>query len=544
MIKKYLPLLIAIILLGIAAILTFAVINTHAQAGGDLITEYIFSVQGTGDAIGIKIFNNSKWLSPLSWYQTYAPSPGKPAEITIDGYSAIRQGRSVYVGAVDVVNPETSPEVYPRIYLISYNDEATSETVEIYNQLLENWRFNINIDESVKQKLQNDMVRLQDFNIITDSLEDYHEEQGEYPVFGAGTYIGGESNSLWPSWQNTVGKVLNQSLPVDPVNEFCTVSTAYCYPNYEMYDAPCAECPNDPDKKDFQCENTCYNPATSTFSHPNESHVYQYSVPEAPECLGDWYKLKTNLEYSDTLVVWRGNLREFDAPRYSDIYLHPDDTTATQYCILQGYVKHDSYSTQDQSGSYNKYASGNWSAQSASSRIKNISCEGVEVNQSDEDGTANYVYKPEHPACGNDVLECGETCDSTNKTQLNAACNFVCEGWVCNIGWADCNSNLQIYPSDGCEIQIPAYPSGLSYEQIGSSEITLNWEDNFDGETGFNIYEQVDSSPWSQIDTVGSDITSYMRFGLNLGVQYSYLIKAYNNCVESEPSNSISVIFY
>ncbi|MDA2922690.1 hypothetical protein MYX07_05510, partial [Patescibacteria group bacterium AH-259-L07] len=246
MFKKYLPLLIALTLLGIASISVFTMLKTKAQTG-DLVADYLFPVGDTGDAIGIKVIDNPKRLSPLSWYKKNVPNPGSPTDLTVNGYWAVREGRTVYVSATDVVNPDTNPEVYARIYLISYNDGASDETIEIYNQLLENWRFNINIDQKSKAQLQHDMNRFQDFNEIASALEDYYYKdavceggtnagtkcsrdidcpggacRGIYPTLGAGTYIRGESisqtNSRWPSWQNTLGKLLNQSLPVDSIN--------------------------------------------------------------------------------------------------------------------------------------------------------------------------------------------------------------------------------------------------------------------------------------------------------------------------------------
>jgi len=180
--------------------------------------------------------------------------------------------------------------VYTYVYLISYNDGASPKTIEIFNQILYNWEFNINLDNYFedKPKLQNDLLRLYNFQEIKDELEEHYQEQGEYPTLGAGTYVLSKSNSLWPSWTNTLSQALGESLPVDPINEF---------------NGPCAGCIDEPDS---QCDNTCYNPSTQIFEIPDGSHVYQYYAPDQSGCLGEYYTLSVNLEYGNGGIIWKG----------------------------------------------------------------------------------------------------------------------------------------------------------------------------------------------------------------------------------------------
>ncbi len=363
---------------------------------GDLIKEFLFSVEDSGDAIGLKVISNPKRLTPLSWYKENVPNPGSPSRFSIDNYYALQEGRTVYVGATDVEDSSSitwpqynsyylylddatarqfcieqgyldfesysESEDYPvdrsrytgtswttlynpfyieeitcvgdvhtYIYLISYNNGASSETIEIFNQLLANWRFNVNIsDPDDKAEIQRDLLRLYDLKEIKTKLGDYKLEHGQYPTLGAGTYVLGQTNSKWPSWQNVLGQALGSALPADPVNDF---------------NGPCAGCPDDPNEPDYQCQGTCYNTLTEIFDHPNGSHVYQYYAPQNEVCLGQYYTFKLNLEYGSGGLVWEGE-------------------------------------------------------------------EDIITIQPDSSGTFNYIYVSSGaPVCGDEVVQCGEQCD-------------------------------------------------------------------------------------------------------------------------------------
>ncbi|MFH1227191.1 MAG: Ig-like domain-containing protein, partial [Planctomycetota bacterium] len=72
------------------------------------------------DGIGIRIYANPEGLSPRAWYDTNIDNAGSPSSTTVDGYEAVRDGRTVYVAAANVVGGN----IYNNIYLISYNDDA------------------------------------------------------------------------------------------------------------------------------------------------------------------------------------------------------------------------------------------------------------------------------------------------------------------------------------------------------------------------------------------------------------------------------------
>jgi cysteine-rich repeat protein len=99
------------------------------------------------DAIAIRVIPNKNNYSPLKWYKDQGFA-GSPQIITVDGYEAIRDGRTVYVNAANVVdtdNDGTPDTLYTNIYLISYNQDTEKATVDIFGKILKHWKFNSNI---------------------------------------------------------------------------------------------------------------------------------------------------------------------------------------------------------------------------------------------------------------------------------------------------------------------------------------------------------------------------------------------------------------
>ncbi|MBI5037756.1 MAG: Ig-like domain-containing protein [Candidatus Kerfeldbacteria bacterium] len=240
----------------------------------ELVREFFFLRDGSTDAIGVRVMENEQKLSPTQWYRAqFGPAAPEPQPLTVDGYPAVRAGRTVYVAATNL----SGGTVYANIYLMSYNDGASSETIEIFNRLLANWEFNTNLTGAQKGQLQRDLQRLSDLSDIAEKLINYKGANQKFPELSGGTYVKTVSNSLWPSWQDTLGVALGGNLPTDPVNDFeaCT--------------------PND--------ETTCWNDATKKYQCNVGSKLYQYHTNEA----GGIANLFTFLEY-DGPGNWRTGL--------------------------------------------------------------------------------------------------------------------------------------------------------------------------------------------------------------------------------------------
>ena len=214
------------------------------------------------DAIAIRVIPNPDHYSPERWYREQG-FQGSPQALLVDGYEAIRDGRTVYVNAANIAEGA----LYTNIYLISYNQSAETATEDIFSQILSHWKFNTNISgvgncsdneiacladadcpdnsycSSSKARITRDTKRIADLVEIKIALAKYKAEQGQYPMLSAGTYLPDITVSTWPSWQETLAKELKLILPKDPVNQL-------------------GDCPE-------YDQTTCWNEKTKEFADPD-----------------------------------------------------------------------------------------------------------------------------------------------------------------------------------------------------------------------------------------------------------------------------------
>jgi N-acetylmuramoyl-L-alanine amidase len=82
----------------------------------------------------------------------------------------------------------------------------------------------------------------------------------------------------------------------------------------------------------------------------------------------------------------------------------------------------------------------------------------------------------------------------------------------------------------------PNAPSNLTASNAGcDARITLNWRDNSNNETGFNIYRDGQLT-----GSVGANVTTFTQTHLPTWQSYSYYVKAHNQGCESGPSNTVN----
>jgi|GEM_PF-1302089 cysteine-rich repeat protein len=266
------------------------------------------------DILGLRIYQNKNHYSPIAWYSStnVVNFKGSPNPISINGYQGLKDGRTTYVNAANKVDNS----IYTNISLISHNQDAILETVNIFNQLVDNWKFNINMRPDSKSQLIEDVQRWEDLRRMESNLDNYAAQNkycayvsdpvagacgtypiqyyhfdlngnktidsaecynvsatkscssdsecqnndmgydqcvGVYPELNEGTYVQGISTSAWPSWNSTLANQMGTSLPIDPVNEFNSCSASYD-------------------------QQTCWDVEGQTFSCPRDSHIYYYQA--------------------------------------------------------------------------------------------------------------------------------------------------------------------------------------------------------------------------------------------------------------------------
>jgi len=302
------------------------------------------------DAIGLRVVPNPEHFSPLQWYNTNIKVKGSPQSLIVDGYEAVRDGRTVYVNAAKAVQVnrcvtnqsiicqsdaqcgqntqnetlipfETAlaagecqassiPELYTNIYIISYNQDPEAATTDIFGQLLQYWKFNIDVKNcsqtvtqtchrnsecpssevcqptgtcnktstqacaidsecpqgeycnSKKSTMIRDTKRLSDLRSMRDRLESYNTIIRKYPTLENGTYLTNRTVSTWPSWNATFSSTLGSQVPSDPINVLGSC------PGFESL--------------------TCWNDQTKQFAGssdplglPAASHAYYYQYKPA-----------------------------------------------------------------------------------------------------------------------------------------------------------------------------------------------------------------------------------------------------------------------
>ncbi|MBI3573119.1 MAG: hypothetical protein HY092_02885 [Candidatus Kerfeldbacteria bacterium] len=161
-----------------------------------------------------------------------------------------------------------------RIFVLDYNsNNASPDTKAIYDQMIGSMSFNQNALTD-KEAIIHDTKRIQDLVTIGRLAEKYKTKNGSYPNLAAGSYIPGVSTSTWPSWTQTLGTTLGQTLPTDPINTF----NPTCVAPYES--------------------STCWAESLKKFRCPTDaangkfSHIYAYVSD------GNLYNLYTKLEYN------------------------------------------------------------------------------------------------------------------------------------------------------------------------------------------------------------------------------------------------------
>jgi hypothetical protein len=198
------------------------------------------------DAIGMRTIANKASSSPLKWYRDNIKIPGSPQSIIIDGYDAVRDGRSVYATIGNVGGTDPNWTLYLNLAILSYNQSSKNATVDIFGQLLKRVKFNRNVgglglcseDQEKVCSVDSDCLGIglcfrrpggptpkaeviRDVRRLTQlaDLRGIIENAGHYPRLESGTYLPNKTISVWPSWKMTLEAELGTELPLDPVNK-------------------------------------------------------------------------------------------------------------------------------------------------------------------------------------------------------------------------------------------------------------------------------------------------------------------------------------
>lgn len=85
---------------------------------------------------------------------------------------------------------------------------------------------------------------------------------------------------------------------------------------------------------------------------------------------------------------------------------------------------------------------------------------------------------------------------------------------------------------------IPTSPTGLTATAVSRTRIDLSWTDQSNNEERFKIERKRGTGSFTQIATVGPNVTTYSSTGLVRNTQYSYRVRAHNSAGNSAYSNT------
>ena len=113
-------------------------------------------------------------------------------------------------------------------------------------------------------------------------------------------------------------------------------------------------------------------------------------------------------------------------------------------------------------------------------------------------------------------------------------------GAVAQLSWSSASQVKQIIPSNRL-FPVPATPYGLTATAASGTQVNLSWTDVSANETSFKIERKTGSGgTYSQIASVGANVTSYNDTGLTSGTTYFYRMRASNSSGDSSYSNEVS----
>lgn len=84
---------------------------------------------------------------------------------------------------------------------------------------------------------------------------------------------------------------------------------------------------------------------------------------------------------------------------------------------------------------------------------------------------------------------------------------------------------------------VPAAPTSLSLAVISRTQINLAWKDNSTNETGFLIERSLDGINFTQIASVGANVSTYSATSLTRNTWYYFRVRAFNTTGYSSYSN-------
>ncbi len=139
-----------------------------------------------------------------------------------------------------------------------------------------------------------------------------------------------------------------------------------------------------------------------------------------------------------------------------------------------------------------------------------------------------------------DVITVGANVTSASNTGLAASTTYYYVVRAYNATGSSLNS-AQASATTQAPLTPPAAPSGLTATAVSSSQVNLAWTDNSSNESNFIVARGTTSGgPYTDIATLGANVTSYNNTGLAASTTYYYVVRASNAAGSSANSAQAS----
>lgn len=442
------------------------------------LKRFIFTNDKNSDAIGMQIFANPTHFSLKDWYAAQNLG-GNLGTVKVAGYDALADNNNIYVDAVNLergTGQDTNVYLYTNIYLFSINADAKPETRQVFEQVIKNLKFNINVENkgycsgnsemncqtdfdcptgqtcyALIDKMKRNMTRLRDLSKIGSSMKNYADgHNNAFPDLREGSLLPGQSISTWPSWSAALGNTLGSVLPKDPIDRLGAAGTCTdpAHKNdYCLSDADCAGFT--PATCNFHDSSTGWSTYERRFSFAcaTSSLAYRYIYKPA-----GGYEVRTRMEntieeggFSIPNATWTGLANQAGSPFYLNLaenhfslfdlngICNQTDPFTTRGEVLtisagtcgDGIVQVGTEAC-DPPGveKFEECINNKMAVQvCGTDSVSNKTCQWVVSSTPSRDGKVSCSY---FSKCGNGRLEIGETCDDGILNGTYGHCNKTC----------------------------------------------------------------------------------------------------------------------
>lgn len=139
------------------------------------------------------------------------------------------------------------------------------------------------------------------------------------------------------------------------------------------------------------------------------------------------------------------------------------------------------------------------------------------------------------------IATVGANVTSYNNTGLTAATTYYYVVYAQNVGGESDSSN----EASATTQSVPQPPSNLTAAAISASRIDLAWTDNSSDEANFIVARSSTvGGPYSDVATVGANVTAYGNTGLTANTTYYYVVRSRNANGSSANSAEASTTTY